>query len=138
MIKYNLIPRKNPVTKQVAYHANAIPVTPIKLDEIADEVSSMCTVTAHDIKAVLSVLETVVFKHLRNGNSVRLGDLGSFHARISSKGSATAEDFTAEKIRGIRVRFSPSAKMRYELAMKNPHVVLSKQKSPDEEEWVEL
>jgi predicted histone-like DNA-binding protein len=85
MIKYNLISRKNPATKEFAFHATAVPVNPIGLDEIAEEISGKCTVTVHDIKAVVSALEEVTFKHLRNGNSVRLGNLGSFHARISRR-----------------------------------------------------
>ena len=126
MIKYSLIPRKNPITKEIAYHATGLPVTPIMLEQIAEEISSQCTLTAHDIKAVVSALEEVIFKHLRNGNSVRLGDLGSFHARLTSKGSASEDDFKIEHLRGIRVRFLPSSKLRYELSLKNPNVKLLK------------
>ena len=38
MIKYLLISRKNPITKEYAYHASAIPVTPVKLEEIAEKI----------------------------------------------------------------------------------------------------
>ncbi len=124
MIKYNLISRKNPITKEYVFHAQAVPVNPIMLDDIADEISGQCTVTAHDIKAVLSALEESVTKHLRNGDSVRLGDLGSFHARISSASAATEEDFTMENMRAIRVRFVPSSKLRYELSLSNPNMKL--------------
>ena len=124
MIKYNLISRKNPITKEYAFSAQAVPVHPIMLDDIADEISGQCTVTSHDIKAVLSALEESVTKHLRNGDSVRLGDLGSFHARIRNASAATEEDFTLENIRGIRVRFTPSSKLRYELSLENPNMKL--------------
>ena len=126
MIKYNIISRKNPLTKEYAFYASALPVNPIALDEIAEEISGKCTVTSHDIKAVLSALEEVTFKHLRNGNSIRLGDLGSFHARLSSSGAATAEEFSPDNLRGIKVRFLPSSKLRFELSMKNPNVKLSR------------
>ncbi len=124
MIKYNLISKKNPVTKEFAFHANAVPVTPIMLDQLAEEISGKCTVTAHDIKAVISALEEVVYSHLRNGNSVRLGDLGSFHARISSTGAATEEEFSSENLRGVRVRFTPSSKLRYNISLKHPYMRL--------------
>ena len=125
MIKYYLISRKTPITKEYAYHANATSVTPIMLDELAEDISGSCTVTKHDVKAVISVLEEKIIKALRNGQSVRLGDLGSFHARISSKAAATTDDFEqSEHIRGILVRFTPSSKMRYELSPKNPKVQL--------------
>ena len=128
MIKYFLISRKNPITKEYAYHANAIGVTPIKLDELAEDISGSCTVTKHDVKAVISVLEEKIIKALRNGQSVRLGDLGSFHARISSKAAATTDAFEqSENIRGLLVRFTPSSKMRHELSLKNPAVQLQLQ-----------
>ena len=114
------------MTKEFAFYANAFPVNPIGLDEIAEEISGKCTVTAHDIKAVISALEEVMFKHLRNGNSVRLGDLGSFHARISSAGAATEEEFSPELLRGIKVRFMPSSKLRFELSLQNPNVRLAR------------
>ncbi len=126
MIKYTLISRKNPITKEYLYHATGVPVNPIGLEEIAEEISGKCTVTAHDIKAVISALEEVTFKHLRNGNSVRLGDLGSFHARLSSSGTATEEEFSPENIRGLKVRFMPSSKLRFELSLENPNVKLTR------------
>ena len=127
MIKYLLISRKNPITKEYAYHASAIPVTPVKIDEIAENISATCTVNSADVKAVLDALQTQVIRCLRNGQSVRLGDLGSFHARIASASAATEEDFTPENIRGVRVRFTPSSKMRWELSTENPKVSLVRQ-----------
>ena len=127
MIKYLLISRKNPITKEYAYHASAIPVTPVKLEEIAENISATCTVTSADVKAVLDALQAQVIKCLRNGQSVRLGDLGSFHARIASAGAVSEEDFSTDHIRGIRVRFTPSSKMRWELSTENPKVSLVRQ-----------
>lgn len=127
MLKYSLISRKNPVTKEFAYHATLRPVTPILLEQLAANIAATCTVSAHDIKAVVSALEEQVYKALRNGNSVRLGDLGSFHPRLSSSGTADEKDFSKENIRGIKVRFSPSSKMRHELRMNNPEVVLERE-----------
>ena len=98
------------------------------LDELAEEISGSCTVTKHDVKAVISVLEEKIIKALRNGQSVRLGDLGSFHALISSKAAATTDAFEkSENIRGLLVRFTPSSKMRHELSLKNPAVQLQLQ-----------
>ena len=127
MLKYSLISRKNPITKESLYYANLAPVNPVGLNELAEDISNSCTLTVHDIKAVLSALEECVFKTLRNGQSARLGDLGSFHARICSKAAATEEAFTekpGEHIKGVLVRFTPSSKMRYELSPKNPKVQL--------------
>ena len=93
MIKYQLISRKNPITKEYLYCAQAQAVTPVNLAEIAESISASCTVGMADIKAVLYALQEEIVRCLRNGQSVRLGDLGSFHARLSAKGVATVEAF---------------------------------------------
>ena len=134
MIKYTLIQKKNPITKENAFHASALAVTPVSINEIAEGIAGLCTLTMPDIKAVIAALEEVTFKHLRNGCSVRLGDLGSFHARLSSRGAVSEEEFTNENIRGLKVRFSPSSRLRYQLSLQNPHVKLVKAVAVSEEE----
>ena len=126
MLKYSVISRKNPITKESLYYANLAPVTPIGLNQLAQEISSSCTLTVHDIKAVLSALEECIFKTLRNGQSTRFGDLGSFHLTVSSSGAATEEEFSKENLRGVKVRFTPSSKLRYEISMNNPHIKISR------------
>ena len=127
MLKYSLIARKNPITKESLYYANLAPVNPDGLDELAQDISNSCTLTVHDIKAVLSALEECIYKTLRNGQSTRFGDLGSFHLTISSSGAATEEEFSKENLRGVKVRFIPSSKLRYEMSMSNPNVKFLRQ-----------
>ena len=130
MIKYSLISRKNPITKEYLYCAQANHVTPVKLDEIAESISNSCTVGMADIKAVLYALQEEIIKRLRNGQSVRLGDLGSFHARLCAKGAESVDAFEekpTQYLKSVLVRFTPSSKMRWEMNMKNPKVVLGYQ-----------
>ena len=130
MIKYQLISRKNPITKAYLYCAQAQAVTPVKIDEVAESISASCTVGLADIKAVLCALQEEIVRRLRNGQSVRLGDLGSFHARLSAKGAETTEAFEekpGEYLKSVIVRFTPSSKMRWEMNIKNPKVVLGYQ-----------
>jgi hypothetical protein len=56
-----------------------------------------------------------------------LGDLGSFHPTLSSSGTATEEEFSEENLRGVKVRFVCSSKMRYEMGLDNPNVTLQRQ-----------
>ena len=92
MIKYNVIPRKNPINKEVKYYAQMAPVNPVTLNDVAEAIASNCTVTLHDCKAVLSALQEQIALNLRNGNSVRLGDLGSFHPVMKSSGALSADE----------------------------------------------
>ncbi len=122
MIKYNVIPRKNPLNKEVKYYAQMAPVNPVTLNEVAEAISNQSTVTLHDCKAVLSALQEQIALNLRNGNSVRLGDLGSFHATIKCKGSNSLDGFSTANITGLKVSFSMSSPMRYMLSKDNPAV----------------
>ena len=123
MLKYNVVSKKNPIDKSVKYYARLAPVTPVKLNDIADAISQECTVTIHDVKAVLSALEAHIVRQLRNGCSVRLGDLGSFRPTISSTGADAAEEFTVGNIKQVNIRFYGSSRFRFELSKVNPSVV---------------
>ena len=122
MLKYNVVPMKNPIDKSVKYYARLVPVTSVTLDSLCEIISRQCTVTVHDVKAVLSALEEPVYQHLRNGNSVRLGDLGSFRPTLRSMGVEQETDFNSSYIQSVSVRFSPSSKLRFELSKQNPAV----------------
>ena len=123
MLKYQVVKIKNPIDKSEAFHARLVPVTPIGLDEICQNISHQSTMTAHDVKAVLSSLEEQVFCILRNGGSVRMGDLGSFHPTLTSTGTSDASLFTTSHIKSVMVRFTPSSRMHFELSKTNPAVV---------------
>ena len=111
MINYIAQAKKNPQTKVLSYYAQIAPVTPLKLDDIVRRIEKTSTVSSSDIKAVLDALQHEVIEALRAGNSVRLGDLGSFRATLSSSGVETPENVSASLIKSVRVRFTPGAKM---------------------------
>lgn len=112
MIKYIAQTKKNPVTKAVAWYPQVARVEALDLDDIAEKISLTCTVTEHDIKAVLSALQEQVVFALRNGNSVRLGDLGSFRLTMKGDACGTREEVSAEKIKRLRVRFTSGSRLR--------------------------
>jgi predicted histone-like DNA-binding protein len=47
--------------------------------------------------------------------SVSLGELGTFRASFTSEGVENPEDFTVDKIKGIRILFVPSPELRKKL-----------------------
>ena len=122
MIKYNVVEGKHPRTEAPIFYAMAAPVTTVKLEALAEEISQECTVTPHDIRAVISAMEEHIISHLQNGQSVRLGLLGSFCPTIKSKSTAKADAFTTDNIRAIGAAFHPSSTMRYQLSAGNPRV----------------
>lgn len=126
MMNYKVVAKKNPMTKEVKYYAQLAPVTPVRLEALADAISRQCTITIHDVKAVLSAMQEHILRTIIDGKSVRLGDLGSFHPTICSEGADQPDDVTAAKIRRVRVRFRSSVGMKSGLSLTNPSIRFSR------------
>ena len=122
MLKYRVIPRKNPQTKETKFYAQLEHVVPVTIETLAKDISDSCTLTLHDVKAVLSALEEHISKALRFGKSVRLRDLGSFYPTLSSSGAETEKDFKTNMIKSVNVVFRKSAKMMYGFNVNNPEI----------------
>ena len=121
MIKFVIKGKKNPQKKtETKYYAQAAAATPLTLPQIVKLIEKRSTVSSSDIKAVLDALQFEIIQALQNGNSVRLGDLGSFHITISSNGAATQEDAQkagARLIKKVMVQFVKSAEMARAFAL---------------------
>ena len=124
MIKYVIQGKRNPLDRsQMKYYAQMASTTPVTLEQIIKRIEKRSTVSSADVKAVLDALQYEVIDALESGNSVRLGDLGSFHVTISSKGSATAAEVGIANINAVRVQFTKSAKMKSALRIaQNPKI----------------
>ena len=126
MITYKIQRFKNPTTKMQNYYARAARQNPVSRDQFFEQIEAESTVTEHDVKAVLSAIQRHLWNNLREGRSVRLGDLGSFHITLNSKSTEQEEDFSTANIQKIRIHFTPSAKFRYNLSKDNPNVAFQK------------
>lgn len=82
------------------------------LDDLAHMVAMQTTVSRADVYAVLiSTVENMLIA-LQEGKQVDFGDLGKFRIQLSSKGTATAEEFTAANITGANIRFIPGGNLK--------------------------
>lgn len=115
MIKYQVLPRRNMRDNKVKYYAQIAHTSPVNLDVITDLVQAQSTVSAADVKAVLDQLQVIVQEQLRNGRSIRLGDLGSFRPTLSSTRSNTAAAVKSTNIKRVNVVFVPSAYIQKDL-----------------------
>lgn len=118
-MKYNIIERKKPGTQDFKYYGTVVLGEPVGLRKIIAEIEEKCTLTQADIVAVLYALESAVSQHLRNGQSVRFGTLGSFRPTISSKGAPSAPVWAPSMIKRVRCVFTPSGQMKQNLSLKN-------------------
>lgn len=114
MINYSVNPRINPRDKEAApkYYATAQKVQTITLDELSDNISHATTATRADVLAVITAVIDEMMKELQKGNSIILGDVGTFRMTINSKGAETAEDFDVSLIKKASVRYYPSKRVK--------------------------
>ena len=117
MLTYKVVERQNALTKQLQYYAQVSPVTPVTLDQIVELIEKRSTVTSADVKAVHDALQVEVRNALVDGKSVRLGDLGSFRPTLSSRSALSADAFLPANIKGVRVRYVPSAALKNDLKL---------------------
>ncbi|MCF0235610.1 MAG: HU family DNA-binding protein [Bacteroidaceae bacterium] len=117
MITYKITKRRNPKDDSVRYHATSMTATSVDFDRIVADVAARSTMSIGDIAGVLHEMQEVIIQHLKDGNAVRLGILGSFRTSIGSAGAPTAEEVTANLIRRAKVVFTPSPKIKRRMSV---------------------
>jgi len=116
-VKFHVIQRPNPQDRTLpqkfyaAFKSNG----EMSLKQLSERIAQISTVSRTDTMAVLTALVEVVPEELANGQTVRLGDLGSFSINISSEGSDTAEQVSASNIRASKVVFRAGRELKDKL-----------------------
>jgi len=113
-VKFKVIQKKNPqdLTATPKHYAIAINDGTVDIDRLSTLVGDGSTVRQNDVYAVIVGLVNVITGELSEGRSVRLGKLGMFSISVSSEGSDSAEEVSASKIKGAKVRYRPSAELK--------------------------
>jgi len=89
-------------------YARAMMIGTIGIEEMADLLSEMCTVTRHDIIAVLSALGPTMSRQLQQSKRVELPYLGTFKLGVTTKGEENEDDFDVRfNVKGVHVNFHP-------------------------------
>lgn len=134
MITYKVGPKKNPYTGEFLYYGSIVLNNSVDLETIAKEIAAQNTLTPTDVTAVLVSLQEFIVRHMRNGESVRFGYLGSFRPTLTTKGVDKPEYFKVSHIKAVRTRFSPGSFLRFEMSLKNPQVRLRNVTEKEKEE----
>ena len=120
MINLTIKGKKNFKLDKKQYYPQVAPATPIGLNDIAEQIEKQSTVSLADIKGVLDALQEVTLEAIKDGYSVRLGDLGSFRPTLrAAQTRENAEDVTAADIKDVRVRYTPSVALTRRLQLRN-------------------
>ncbi len=88
----------------------------LSTEEFAKHISSHGS--PFDRATILGVLMSAcdcLVELVKDSKRVRLGDLGTFYLTPKSMGSETAEDFTADNVLKVRLRFRPNQSQAYPL-----------------------
>lgn len=126
MLKYNVVPRKNPITKEVQYYAQLLPPEQMTFDTLCERIAHSTTATAADVHAVIEEARIQILQALLEGNSCSFGKLGSFYLTAQSAGSATADAFQTENIKRLMVRWVRPTYWRKQLTPGNGVVKLDR------------
>ena len=117
---YTLVKRKD-MSKDAAsgatlYHAQTSITKKLTLNKICTRIENICTASRGEIILVLDGLIKVMNEALSDGESVHLGEFGSFRMVAGSKGSATVDGFTTALFNRAHIVFYPGT-MLINLAM---------------------
>lgn len=115
-MKYEIQKRYDAIADRDVFIPQPIHGNTLDAYDISSEISQKCTLTRADIAAALVALEEAIGDAIARGDSVRLGDLGTFSVRMGASAAATPEEVSTANIRKVGVAFRPSPRLKERLA----------------------
>lgn len=98
------------------YYGRIVHTETLTTDEFANHISNHGS--PFDRATILGVLAAAcdcLVELTLDSKRVRLGDLGTFYMSAETEGADNAEDFTADNIKRVHLRFRPNQKRSYPL-----------------------
>lgn len=111
------IQRRNPQDDKAPKKWYVTQVTATQVDEtqVAMDLSEETTLNPSEAMMAIRQLRKVLLRHLLSGESVKLGNWGSFSITVTSTGSDTKEEVSARNIKSINLNFQPDAEFKADL-----------------------
>lgn len=116
-MKYKLIERGKPgdTSAPKKWYASPVYTEKVSLKKLAKEIAGRSSLTSGDVLNVINNLLDELPAYLMRGNRVQLGDFGSFRLSFSSEGVEVAKDFNTNKIKGVKVLYTPGKDIKNQL-----------------------
>lgn len=100
MLKFKLIEKKD-LSKGAAeddklFYPQLVGNGRVSFDAFCDDVAEESALTSADVKACMDRVVHSLVKHLREGRTVDLGDMGTFGVSLRSSGAKSAEAYDPE------------------------------------------
>ncbi len=110
-MKYKVIKESKPTLSTYGkYKAVTCHYKTVEREELIEELVQQNCLDRATVVHVMSRLSAVVSRHLREGDRVRLFELGMMKLEIESEKVGSPTDFDARKhIRGVRLHFLPES-----------------------------
>jgi len=110
-MKYQIVKETKPTLKTFGkYKAKTVHDDEVASSQIRDEVAEHLGISAGAVEAVMQGLSTIINRHLRRGDKVRLDTWGMMKLEIESDKVEDPTTFRAKKhIRGVRLHFLPES-----------------------------
>lgn len=111
-IKFDLYnnPEKDGVTTP-KLHAKVITNGVVTTRNLSESINQKCTLTAADVRGVLTALNTELYNALSNGYIVHLEGIGRFSLSLKCAPDVNPEYVTASDISVKRIRFTPDKEL---------------------------
>lgn len=111
---YNKVLRKNPSKQEEAgkWYPVLRSVTQVTEKEVSKRISDETTLNPKEAEMAIYQLLKVLKEELLSGNTVQLGDWGSFYLTVNSEGVEKEADVTAMLIKQINVNFRAGSELR--------------------------
>ena len=81
--------------------------------ELVETASEMCSLTSSDLMGAIEIILSIIPKELSKGNTVELGDFGTFWLRTKTEGADTEEEVTPDQINSVLPRFIPGTQFKW-------------------------
>lgn len=111
------VQRVNPSDKSAAKKWYVTQVTTALVDEtqVAMDLADETTLNPSEAMMAIRQLRKILLRRLLGGESVKLGNWGSFSVTLSSTGVATKEEVNAKNIKSVNLNFQPDEAFKNDL-----------------------
>ncbi|MCC8143400.1 MAG: hypothetical protein LUD02_05540 [Tannerellaceae bacterium] len=115
-LKYHLVRRldmrKDAVEGSTLLYGQVRANERVKLRSLCELLSGYTSATAGDVLCVIKGLIFHMKQHLANGNTIHLGEFGSFRVSVGSSGVEDPKDFHPSMFRKPRIIFTPGTMLQ--------------------------
>lgn len=114
MLNFNVVKRRDPrdLSAPPKFHASIKRNQNVGLDHMVDELKKISPINKGDAISALINLIDLLPKELAKGNTVTLGNLGTFWLSVSSQGFDNEKDVSPKVIEKIKVHFKESKQLK--------------------------